>query len=81
MKEIYCVILQWFLATRETVQVQADDISVDDEGVRLYDGERCVAFFCHEIFRGVYRPLPDLTIQLLPEQEKAEKLGRVDQRF
>lgn len=57
MKEIYCVILQGFLTTRETVYVQADDIGMDDEGVRLFDGERCVAFFSHEIFRGVYRQL------------------------
>lgn len=39
MKEIYCVILQGFLTTREEVLVQADDIGVDDEGVRLFDGE------------------------------------------
>ena len=71
MKEIYCVILQGFLTTRETVYVQADDIGVDDEGVRLFDGERYVAFFSHEIFRGVYRQV-DSKIHLLPEGAKNE---------
>lgn len=59
MKEIYCVILQGFLTTRETVYVQADDIAVDDTGVRLYDEERCIAYFSNVIFRGVYRKLDE----------------------
>ena len=59
MKEIYCVILQGFLTTRETVYVQADDIAVDETGVRLYDEERCIAYFSNEIFRGVYRKLDE----------------------
>lgn len=71
MKEIYCVILQGFLTTKETVYVQAEDIGVDDEGVRLFDGERCVAFFSHEIFRGVYRQL-DSKINFLPDGAKSE---------
>lgn len=74
MKEIYCVILQGFLTTKETVQVQADDISVAEDGVRLYDGERCVAFFSYEIFRGAYRPVADLTIQFLPEGAEDENV-------
>ena len=74
MKEIYCVILQGFLTTKETVQVQADDISVAEDGVRLYDGERCVAFFSHEIFRGVYRQV-DSKIHFLPEGAKDEDVA------
>lgn len=73
MKEIYCVILQGFLATRETVQVQANDIGVAEDGVRLYDGEQCVAFFGYEIFRGVYRQI-DATIKALPEGAKDENV-------
>lgn len=73
MKEIYCVILQGFLTTRETVYVQADDIGVDDEGVRLFDGERCVAFFSHEIFRGVYRQV-DSKNQFSPEGAEDENV-------
>ena len=68
MKEIYCVILQGFLTTRETVYVQADDIAVDDKGVRLYDEERCIAYFSNEIFRGVYRRL-DECIREIPKEE------------
>ena len=74
MKEIYCVILQWFLTTKETVYVQVDEIGVDDEGVRLFDGERCVAFFSHEIFRGVYRQI-DATIKALPEGAEDENVA------
>lgn len=59
MKEIFCVILQGFLTTRETVYVQADDIALDENGVRLYDEERCIAYFSNEIFRGVYRKLDE----------------------
>ena len=57
MKEIYCIILQGFLTTKENVFVQADGISVDDDGARLFDEDRCIAYFSHEIFRGVYRQL------------------------
>lgn len=71
MKEIFCVILQGFLTQKETVYVQADDIAVCDEGVRLFDGERCVAFFSHEIFRGVYRQV-DSKIHSLPEGAEDE---------
>lgn len=60
MKEIFCVILQGFLTQKETVYVQADDIAVDDTGVRLYDEERCVAYFSNEIFRGVYRKIDEI---------------------
>lgn len=74
MKEIYCVILQGFLTTKETVYVQADEIGVDDEGVRLFDGQRCVAFFSHEIFRGVYRQI-DATIKALPEGAENEDVA------
>ena len=68
MKEIFCVILQGFLTQKETVYVQADDIVLDDTGVRLYDAERCVAYFSNEIFRGVYRRL-DECIQEIPKEE------------
>ena len=71
MKEIYCIILQGFLTTKENVFVQADEISVDDDGARLFDGERCVAFFSHEIFRGVYRKI-DGCIQEIPTEEIEE---------
>ena len=71
MKEIFCVILQGFLTQKETVYVQADDIAVDDTGVRLYDEERCVAYFSNEIFRGVYRRL-DGCIQEIPKEENEE---------
>lgn len=54
MKELYCVILQTFLA-KETVKVLADDIQVDENGVRLYDEDRTVAHFSNEIYRGCYR--------------------------
>lgn len=54
MKEIFCVIIQNLLA-KETVRVLADDIRVDEDGARLYDGERTVAHFGPEIYRGVYR--------------------------
>lgn len=54
MKELYCVILQTFLA-KETVKVMADDIMVSDDGVRLFDGEKTVAHFSFDIYRGVYR--------------------------
>lgn len=60
MKEIYCAILQGFLATRETVNIQADDISVNDDGVRLFDEERCVAFFSREMVIGVYRKMDEI---------------------
>ena len=77
MKEIYCVILQAFLGTRETVKVIADEIGVDDNGMRLFDGERCVAFFSYEIFRGVYRQV-DATIEIIPgEAEEAEKDDKI----
>ena len=54
MKELYCVILQNFL-TKETVKVLADDISVSEDGVRLFDEDRTVAHFTFDIYRGVYR--------------------------
>ena len=73
MKEIYCVILQGFLATREKVNVQADHISVDDDGVRLFDEERCVAFFSRGMLIGVYRQV-DASLEIKPEEaEEAEK--------
>lgn len=71
MKEVFCVILQGFLTQKETVYVQADDIAVDDTGVRLYDAERCVAYFSNEIFRGVYRQV-DSKINFLPEGAEDE---------
>ena len=56
MKERYIVILQSFLTTRERVEIEADEIDVDSEGnIRLYDGERCIAYFCSQIALGVYR--------------------------
>ena len=67
MKEIFCVILQGFLTQKETVYVQADDIVMDGTGVRLYDEERCIAYFSNEIFRGVYRRL-DGCIKEIPEE-------------
>lgn len=71
MKEIFCVILQGFLTQKETVYVQADDIVVDDTGVRLFDEDRCIAYFSNEIFRGVYRRL-DECIQEIPKEEIEE---------
>ena len=74
MKEIYNVILQGFLTTRETVSVQADDIMVLEDGVKLFDGEQCVAFFSQEIFRGVYRQV-DSKIHFLPEGAEDEDVA------
>lgn len=71
MKEIYCIILQGFLTTKENVFVQADGISVDDDGARLFDEDRCIAYFSHEIFRGVYRKI-DGCIREIPEEEIEE---------
>lgn len=71
MKEIFCVILQGFLTTREHVYVQADDIVLDGTGVKLFDEERCIAYFSNEIFRGVYRRL-DGCIHEIPEEEIEE---------
>ena len=72
MKEIYCVILQQgFLTARETVNVQADDIMVTEDGVKLFDGEQCVAFFTYDLFKGVYRKV-DAKINFLPEGAKSE---------
>lgn len=71
MKEIFCVILHGFLTQKETVYVQADDIAVEDTGVRLYNEERCVAYFSNEIFRGVYRKM-DECIQEIPKEENEE---------
>ena len=68
MKEIFCVILQGFLTQKETVYVQADDIAVVEDGVRLYDEERCVAYFSNEIFRGVYRRLDGCIQEILEEE-------------
>lgn len=74
MKEIFCIILQGFLATKENVFVHADEISVDDDGVRLFDEDRCIAYFSHEIFRGVYRQL-DSKINFLREGAEDENVA------
>lgn len=56
MNERYIVILQGFIGSRERVEIEADEINVDGEGnIRLYDGERCIAFFGSQIALGVYR--------------------------
>ena len=79
MKEIYCAILQGFLATREKVHVQADDVCVNEDGVRLFDEERCVAFFSREMVIGVYRQV-DATLEIiLGEAEEVEKVNEVQQ--
>ena len=58
MKERYIVILQGFIGTRERVEIEADEIDVDGEGnIRLYDGERCIAYFSSQIALGVYHKL------------------------
>jgi hypothetical protein len=54
VKEVFCVIIQNLLA-KEIIKVLADDIQVSEDGVRLYDGERTVAHFSPDIYRGVYR--------------------------
>ncbi len=86
MKEFYCVILQIFLK-EEKVYLIADDISVEDDGIRLFDGEQCVGFFSREIFRGAYKRA-NLNIEGTPisakayrEIKMAEKIGRIDQEI
>lgn len=39
-----------------SIEVMANEISVDEEGMRLFDEVgRCVAYFSGSIFRAVYR--------------------------
>lgn len=86
MKELYCVILQIFLK-EEKVYLEADDISVDDDGVRLFQGEQCVGFFSREIFRGAFKQAnPNIegvpiSAKAYSEIKKAEKTGRIDQEI
>ena len=56
MERFVVIISTQVIGTRE-VEVEAEDISIDDTGVRLYVGNRCVAYFCDNIFRGVYRKI------------------------
>lgn len=55
MNEKFIVIYSNVLGNT-SVEVMADEISVAEDGMRLYDAEgRCVAFFDDAIFRAVYR--------------------------
>jgi hypothetical protein len=54
MKELYVVLYSAILGSA-TCQVLADEIVVEDDGVKLLDAGRCIAYFSNNIFRGVYR--------------------------
>lgn len=68
MREIYVVLISGFL-TSQSVQVLADEIVLEQEGLRLKDNGATVAFFCDSIFKGVYRKVG---AKIYPQPENSE---------
>lgn len=71
MKELFVVIYGQLLGSA-TCEVFADDIEVTDDGIKLFDGLRCIAYFSNSIFRGVYRKV-DAKITVLPEESEVQQ--------
>lgn len=69
MKEIFVVMYTNFLGM-QSCEVQAEEIDIVEDGVKLYDGERCIAYFSDTIFRAVYRKIPEGREPFLAEEKK-----------
>ena len=76
MKELYVVIYSALLGSN-TCQVLADNIEIIEDGVKLLDAGRCIAYFSNCIFKGVYRkPMlmkEDGTLVPLPEESEVQQ--------
>lgn len=76
MNELYVVIYSCLLGYNNC-QVLADNIEIVEDGVKLLDAGRCIAYFSNSIFKGVYRkPIlmkEDGTLVSLPEESEVQQ--------